>query len=767
MKLPLLCLLSVALISCSNPESGFLIERQTSKIEERPLVSSSEIAKEELKDSARNLVLGKSSEEAVVSKFSAFFKVGIGEEELFKNKADFDGYMAQVEAETAGLNNELMLIFNEKIETYLTLLNASIAQKNINPVKIKLDPNNPKSAQDALNSLYSSLRSRAKELSLREQYMIFQLTEFFIQKYRSENIENIVPRDSVAKFVETLIVNGKDKPQNTFRKYQVVGGFLSDGELLSVFKPILAKVTIDKKSNYNEVELFRKVSYFSVAQKYTEFIETSAEAKTYFQSLNYASALLVKNIPGKDSEAPNFFRSINLTIQSSQSYLGKVASENAMSIQEISELQDSYYKNYYLPLVESFDNKPARYKQFLESSSAATPTFVLELMLASFQSESKKIDFNALTLKFNESLNEFKVVSDDQIRKYMYEYQLAVNGNLILSINAKLNPEVSKKNTDMYAIFERSKDAVKSALVMRNSAEVISTSKILETESEIILLNAGIYKGNLKTAKKLVLHPLTVIIPEGDSLVVEAQSLIGGRIDGSFQVVDSNEVKNRNEGISVSTGSRPVQNGYNFKNTPNPREKCGAREKDCWEKTSMGGSVTFSRYVSEGSIPGKEKSGVAGINGKTIELKISKNSISDSLVVSAGFKGFKGRQGINSPLCNSVNEYVPYMGVHYSASCNYPSVVSECNGAINSHENSRTVFHVLSGASGDGGIGGRGGDITITFLENSATKKFPALTIGGPGGNTGDRAKCIAVGQSSNLYGGTGPSGENGRVVIK
>ncbi len=768
MKSLLLSLMCLSLVACSNSESGFSIERNitTNTVEERPLNSSTEIAREELKDTARSMLLGKASEDKVISKFSTFFKIGNGEESLIKDRVAYNNYLSLVESETLSLNNELMLIFNERIDIYLTLLNASLAEKNIAPVKIKFDVNNPKSAQDALNTLYSSLRSRAKDLSLREQYMIFQLTENFIQKYNSENIEAIVPRDSVAKFVETLISLGKNSPQETFRKYQIVHKFLSDGELLSVFRPIVAKVIIDKTSNYNEIELFRKMAYFSVSQKYTAFAEDSDDVKRFFKSLYFSSSLLVKNIPGKDSEAPNFFKSINMSFKSNQAYLGQITAENGMSVHDVAELQDLFVKDYYFPFIKSIEEKGPRYKQFLESNNVAGPALQLEIILASFQNETKKIDFDSLLVKYNESLKDFNGIQDESIKKYLSQYNIATTANMILAINGKYNSEVVKKHNEMYELNEKSKEALKAVLSERqaNQTELLSKSINEESEDESVYLMSGVFKGDLKTSKKLYLHPLTVLIPEGDQLIIEAQLLSGGRVDGSFQKIDSTEVKNKNEAVAVATGNRPSQNALVSVDKAN---KCREKHpRDCMEAGIFGGTMSYSRSVSAGSAPAKEKAGITGINGKSIQIKVIKSSPLESLVVSSGSRGFKGRKGLNSPLCNSVNEYQPFMGIAYSFSCNYAGVSSECNGALSNYENSRAVYNVDAGLSGDGGFGGRGGDITISITEGSSLK-YPALSLGGLGGIPGDKASCTSVGQSSGLIGNTGGVGENGKISLR
>lgn len=764
MKSALLSLMCLSLFACSNSDSGFLIERNTNVVEERPLVSSTEVAKEELKDSARSMLLGKASEDKVISKFSAFLKLGNGEENLIKDKVSYNNYLSHVESETLSLNNELMLIFNERVDVYLTLLNASLADNNINPVKIKFDANNPKSAQDALNSLYSSLRSRVKTLSLREQYMIFQLTEFFIQKYNSENIEAIVPRDSVAKFVETLISLGKNNPQETFRKYQVVHKFLSEGELLSVFKPIIAKVAIDKNSNFNEVESFRKMAYFSIAQKYTAFAEDSDDVKRFFKSLYFASSLLLKNIPGKDSEAPNLFRSINMSFKSNQVFLAQIASENGMSVHEVAEIQDLFVSEYYFPFIKSLEDKAPRYKQFLESSNVAGPALPLEILLASFQSDIKKIDFDSLMVKYYESLNELKNVHDENIQKYMSQYNIATTGTMILAINGKYNAEATKKHKELYEINERSKEALKSVLNERNvnQAELLSKMINEESEEDSAYLMSGVFKGNLVTSKKLYLHPLAVIIPEGDQLVIEVQSLSGGRIDGNFHVVDSNFVKNQDESVSIYTGNKPSQGGLSSTDVKN---KCRDKPKVCMEAGVSGGKMSYSRSVSAGSIPAKEKSGVSGIDGKSIQIKLASSITLDSLIISNGLKGFKGRKGINSPLCNSVNEYQPFMGVAYSFTCEYSNRPSDCDGTLNANEGSLSAYHVNAGLSGDGGSGGRGGNISIT-LSDEKSSKYPALSLGGFGGIPGDRAVCISVTQVSGFLGNEGQTGENGKISL-
>lgn len=761
MKFPISFLLVLVVAGCSNPESGFLIEKTTVTKEERPLVDSTELAREELKDSARGLVQGKVSEEVVVANFSKLFGIGQRDEASLKSSRDYSAYTANVEIEVATLNNELSSIFNERIELFLNLLNQSLAGKNISSVKITIDQKNPKSAQNALNILYTTLRSRGKELSLREQYLVFQLTELFIDKYNSENPEEIIPRETVAKFVQDQVKFHSDKPDLTFSKYQMVARFLSAGELLNAMKPVFSKVTLGEHSSANELEVFRIISNFAIRKNIVDITRETDDVKRFYKNLYYASARLINNIPSKDSQVLAFFDSIDMAFKSNEVFLGKLASQNSLSIKEIAEIQDEFVVKFYFPYLKTLDSKKDRIKQMQEKIRVNYTSVNLENLMISFfainSTEKQKVNFEHLKLKAEELLKDLNSIDDEIIKNYLTNYQKAVLIADVMSLTQRFS--VQKPDLELYLMYESSKTALKSALRSREKDRIESLDQLInqDEKDEEIYLEAAVYRGDLKVNKKIILHPLAVIIPEKETLSIEVETLIGGRIDAGFETIDTSVVKNQSDSVSVSRGNRPHQvNELIHKTKPCMSKRCG------WDPEVGPPEVTYTYQLNVvgASAPDQELAGVSGIKGKNITIQFTGSSDFMTPVFSNGQRGFKGRQALSSPLCNSANEYSPFRGADHKYSC----VNEECKKVQNEISYNK-IFHVSSGVSGNGGAGGSGGDITIINKSKTATSPV-AISLGAPGGIPGDGALCAPPGEAARM-GKNGESGPRGKVFIQ
>ena len=761
MKFPIAFLLVLVVSGCSNPESGFLIEKTSVSKEERPLVDSTEVAREDLKDSARGLVQGKVSEEVVVANFSKLFSIGQRDEASLKNSRDFSTYTANIELEVATLNNELSSIFNERIDLFLNLLNQSLAGKNISSVKITIDQKNPKSAQNALNILYTTLRSRGKELSLREQYLVFQLTELFIDKFNSENPQEIIPRETVAKFVQDQVKFHSDKPDLTFSKYQMVARFLSDGELLNAMKPVFSKVTLGEHSSANELEVFRIISNFAIRKNIVDITKETDDVKRFYKNLYYASSRLINNLPSKDSQVLAFFDSVDMTFKSNEAFLGKIASQNSLSIKEIAEIQDEFVATFYIPYLKTLDLKKDRIKQMQEKIRVNYTSVNLEYLMISFFAENsvekQSVSFDSLKLKTEESLKEFVSIDDEIIKNYLTQYQKAILVADIIALTQRFG--VKKPESELYLMYESSKAALKSALRSREKDRVESLDQLIiqDVKNDEVYLEAGVYRGDLKVNKRIILHPLAVIIPEKETLLLEVETLIGGRVDAGFETINTAVVKNQSDSVSVSKGSRPYQvNELVHKTKPCMSKRCG------WDPEVGPPEVTYTYQLSVvgSAAPDQESSGVSGINGKKVILQFNQASSFTTPVFSNGQRGFKGRQALNSPLCNSANEYSPFRGADHKYSC----VNEECKKVQNEISYNK-LFHVSAGISGNGGTGGAGGDITI--LNKSGSVTYPAaISLGAPGGIPGDGALCAPPGEAART-GRNGESGPRGKVLIQ
>lgn len=761
MKFPIAFLLVLVVAGCSNPESGFLIEKTTVSKEERPLVDSTEVAREDLKDSARGLVQGKVSEEVVVANFSKLFSIGQRDEASLKSSRDYSAYTANIELEVATLNNELSSIFNERIDLFLNLLNQSLAGKNISSVKITIDQKNPKSAQNALNILYTTLRSRGKELSLREQYLVFQLTELFIDKYNRENPEEIIPRETVAKFVQDQVKFHSDKPDLTFSKYQMVARFLSAGELLNAMKPVFSKVTLGEHSSANELEVFRIISNFAIRKNIVDITKETDDVKRFYKNLYYASVRLINNLPSKDSQVLAFFDSVDMTFKSNEAFLGKIASQSSLSVKEIAEIQDEFVATFYIPYLKTLDLKKDRIKQMQEKIRVNYTSVNLEYLMISFFAENsvekQSVSFDSLKLKTEESLKEFVSIDDEIIKNYLTHYQKAILVADIIALTQRFG--VKKPESELYLMYESSKAALKSALRSREKDRVESLDQLIiqDVKNDEIYLEAGVYRGDLKVNKRIILHPLAVIIPEKETLLLEVETLIGGRVDAGFETINTAVVKNQSDSVSVSKGSRPYQvNELVHKTKPCMSKRCG------WDPEVGPPEVTYTYQLSVvgSAAPDQESSGVSGINGKKVILQFNQASAFATPVFSNGQRGFKGRQALNSPLCNSANEYSPFRGADHKYSC----VNEECKKVQNEISYNK-LFHVSAGVSGNGGTGGAGGDITI--LNKSGSVTYPAaISLGAPGGIPGDGALCAPPGEAART-GRNGESGPRGKVLIQ
>lgn len=763
MKLSVAIVLAFVVVSCSNQESGFLVEKTTVTKEERPLIDSTEFAREELKDSARSLIQGKASEEVVVANFSKLLSTGKKEEAVLKNSRDYSAYTANIQLEVETLNSELTSIFNERIDLFLNLLNQSLAGKNISAVKIVIDQKNPKTAQNALNVLYSTLRSRGKELSLREQYLVFQLTEYLIEMYNSHNHDEIIPRETIAKFIQDQVKNQSDKPDLTFAKYQGVAGFLSDGELLNAMRPIFSRVTLGEHSSANELNMFRTIANFAIRKSITDIVKHPEEVKSFYKNLFFSSGKLLSHIPTKDSQVLAFFDAIDMTFKSTEKFLGKMASESSLSLREIADIQDEFVKYHYLPYIKNLEVKKDRILQMQEKIRVNYTSVNLQFVMISFFAEYEKgahialamtndgISSDYLKLKFDHSLKELESIEDTAIRNYLVQYHKATLGFEVLNLSQRFKGNMN--DTDMYVLYESSKNSLKSVLKLRETEQA---EIVMVNDSEEAYLTAGVYLGDLKVAKKIYLHPLTVIAPDKDTLTIEVTSLIGGRIDAGFESIDSSVVKNHSDPVRVSRGKSPTQSHQLVHQTkPCMSKRCG------WDPELGAPEVTYTYQLSVvgAAAPDQELAGVSGLNGKKVVVSFYEASSFFTPIFSNGQRGFKGRQALNSPLCNSANEYSPFRGADHKYSCKDV----ECSKVQNEISYNK-IFHVSAGISGNGGPGGAGGEISI-FNKSGNFIHLGALSLGAPGGTPGDGALCAPPGEAARV-GSRGESGSRGKVLI-
>ncbi|MEA9358044.1 hypothetical protein SHI21_17560 [Bacteriovorax sp. PP10] len=785
--LPLIILVLI-LTACSKNESGpaassLAVEQNEQKTENNAGILNAEL---ELKKQATLLVQGIGSDENLLQSFNQYL-----------SSATLKSY---TQANASNLRAELFAIFNGRISMYLNMLNASLEGKR-STIVLEIDDNDPSSALNALQTLYNSLGTRKNrtQLSLAEQYLIFDITIYLKKKFATQNQE-MIPTATIVKFLKEQIQANKENPQDAFFAYQVANEILdsSDG-LYTVFYQILSQIKINENSNLNEVELFKKLSMYALEKNLTDFIQDKEDISNYFGNISFIASNKIEKLQklGFDQRL-GYFETLDYAFKAFNGYLGKVASDYSLSIQETAAIQDKFITTTYFDLINSLNNNTDTYTRLFQESCLNFKSKELDLIIKTYtlrvdrtqkipcisflkdKISNKKFDYiTTLNSLMDAEVNELHIVKREDLKQYFSLYNKYVLTNLILNIVSEhgfqdQNDDQASKNKRheyVYNMYEASKNNLKDLLVLREITEVSDLNSLTPTTKDsrkIIYLPAGIYTGNLHTDSELILHPLVVISSTEKELQLEVNSISGGRIDSNYNFINSLLVLNKELNQNVSRGSNPIQQGRTQVLTGYKTVRVRCREGG-GGKTGNDGNhecaapesipvYTVSRRVTPAIAPSQAYPGLTGPGAASIKLVIRSRTIIETPVFSMGLKGYRGNQGINAPTCNSSNEYQVYSGIDYAVSCDG----DRCPAVANQYDSILSKFHSYAGISGNGGQGGPGGNITIIGKSDSS---YPALSLGGPGGVPGESALCTYPGQP-NLIGSNGSLGLNGSVEI-
>lgn len=789
--LSLVILLSIALAACSKNESAGNSSSQFEEKKEQNAEDNSAIvrAELELKRQATLLVRGKGSDENLLKSFNQYL--------------DSTGSKSYTQTNASNLRAELFAIFNGRISMYLNMLNASLEGKK-STIVLEIDDNDSSSALNALQTLYNSLGTRKNrtQLSLAEQYLIFDITIYLKKKFATQNQE-MIPTATIVKFLKEQIQANKENPQDAFFAYQVANEILdsSDG-LYTVFYPILSQIKINGNSNLNEVELFKKLSMYALEKNLTDFIQDKENIGQYFGNISFIASNKIEKLQklGFDQRL-GYFETLDYAFKAFNGYLGKIASDYSLSVQETTAIQDNFIATTYFDLINSLNNNTDTYTRLFQESCLNFKSKELDLIIKAYtlrvdrtqkipcisflkdKISNKNFDYiTILNSLLDAEVNELHIIKREDLKQYFSLYNKYVLTNLILNIVSEhgfqdQNEDQSsktKRHEYVYNMYEASKNNIKDLLEIREVTEVSELNSLTPTTAKdsrkVIYLPAGIYTGNLYTDSELLLHPLAVIASKEKILQLEVNSISGGRIDSNYNFINSLLVLNQELNQKVSRGSSPVQQGRNtvYAGPGAAKRECGKgaggkpgggdgghRECDTIYPNPI---YTISRRVTPATTPSQAYPGLTGPGAASIKLVIKSRTIIETPVFSMGLQGYRGNQGINAPTCNSSNEYQVYSGIEYSVTC----IEQSCPAAANQYDSILSKFHSYAGISGNGGQGGPGGNITIIGKSDSS---YPALSLGGLGGVAGESALCTYPGQS-NLTGSNGSLGLNGSVEI-
>lgn len=762
LSLVIISLLILAGCSKSTQEASSPIQESKNQSVSTKESAAALNAEEDLKKEASLVMLGTGNDERLLKSFNHYISVSSN--------------LTYSPEQALNLRSQLIKIFNDRINLYVNLLNASLMGSR--SVQIEIDDSDPKSALRALQTLYSSLGTKKarSQLTLADQYLVFDLTIALKDKFSAQNQETI-PTKTIVNFLKEQVALNKKTPGDTFFAYQIANKILdSNDALYTIFFPIFSQVEINKNSSATEIELFRRISMYTVQNNFTDFIKNRDEVSLFFKNISFIASNKIEKLNNQGfDQRLGFFETIDYSFKSHNAYLGKIASEQVLDIEAVARIQDAFIQTTYFDFLLSLNKDTSIYTRLFQESCLNFTSNELQLIVSSYMLSidknnsipcikylKDKVENNSFefvtTLKtfIDKEMNELNTIENPELKNYFKAYNESSLSNLLLNIIAK-NPlstssDQQKRHSYIYSLYNTSKLSTINALKARNKIETNNISLLNESADSYLKIPAGVYKGNLNSRKILLLHPLAVIIPENSIHSLKITSAIGGRIDGNFKIKDYNQVLNQDRNNGIFRGSIPIQHDVvDSSYTKTKKEPCRGKNLDgCADNYSDVHVPQFSRSVTPAATPLQAYEGEAGISGAEIQLEISKRNIIETSIYSFGLQGYKGNRGFSAPLCTTSNEYRRFNGSQYT---NLPSP----SGPVNEYRS-------YAGKSGNGGLGGRGGKITI---RTGTKEQYPSLSLGGPGGNAGDVATCTYPGQSDELFGSQGAFGINGLIEIK
>lgn len=786
MKPPFLLLMLVVITAaCSKNESASPSKTGVDKTQEiiKQETAATMTAEAELKKQASLVAQGIGDDENLLKSFNSYIQT--------------TNALSYTQSNATNLRAELFTIFNGRINLYLNMLNASLEGKR-SAISLNIDDNDPDSALNALTTLYNSLgtkRARTK-LSLAEQYLIFDITIYLKKKFATQN-QQTIPTQAIVRFLKEQISANINTPQDTFFAYQVANEILDSNDgLFTAFYPILSHVKINEFSSHNEVELFKRISFYALEKNFTDFIQSKEEVELYFSNITFIASNKIDKLQklGFDQRL-GYFETIDYAFKAFNAYLGKTASENSLTIQETADIQDHFVKTTYFDLLNSLNKNKDIYSRLFKESCLNFKSRELDLIIKSYsltlgqeqdiscitllkdKLTAKKMEsIKILTLLKDEEILELNLIQREDLKNYFRLYNQYNLSNLILNIIAKNGSK--EEISTLASMYETSKNDLNELLKLRDARSVVKINSILPEKSEQpVYIKAGIYSGNIDSDLTILLHPLALLVPDGKEFIIKVNSIFGGRIEGNFKFEVYDLVKNSVLNNSISRGSIPFESNITKNRTGWTNSKIECHGGGGGGGGSSGGGLyliskpygcirldpepiyTVSRAVTHSVTPGQAYVGLKGNEAANIKIIFKERTIIETFVVSVGLQGYMGNKGINAPTCNSSNEYQVYRGRQYSFTC----LEKDCQPQINNHEGNYTVFHSYAGPSGNGGTGGAGGNISIH--NASDTSPYPALSLGGLGGKPGEQASCSQPGQG-NLSGSVGSQGPAGIIEV-
>lgn len=800
--------LSSLLTSCAKEGGEVFAIRETELVE----VDAKEIVeRKNLEAFSEALILNK-SEENFLKTTSSLQKYLSIVSEAKENKSP-EVLSTNIES----LNQSLFKIYKNNAEIYLNLINAILVENQKAPIQIQIDETNSDSIKMGLQTIMRSLNvksKRTKILNLAEQYLVFNLILNLKESYGLLS-HDVINELEIGNYVNTMINKNKLSGNEALVSYQILNTiFKNDYDLRVAFKDVFCDINLTDKNSASQKDLYLRLS----AYKHKDLTKVDfRDANCVVQDLKNLRLLATESINQiKDSRSDRveaLLKTLDLAITAHTDTLKRFAHENSIDKETVDQIFEDNYQYVILPLNDLLSNDKDSVRNVFSSSCPLFNSHYLKNIFGYFLKTEKH--FSCLGLAdINESSEQKtkRVMSyaesfvqnkeeHGEIINHINKYNLVLNIPILLkefnSVSASKNLSasdskilrnfVNKIQASTLSLVTKSEDYTEQSLQIDNCLSLSDAVKKAEESvgnSETIKLEKGIYCANeLKTSKMIQAHPLAIIIPASNKVIIEAKGIVGG-IVLSANSPEEKLISKASINSLVFSGRKAVDQNYTTRNVVVSRRtfscsskggKHGSPEGGCADtvKWSQVTRHIFEKTVDRGAAPEKNLNGDQGQKGFNIEIQLGKRSFLEIPVISIGKYGHKGLKGMNSPMCNERNEYWPLQASEFSYQC----TTNETN--LDSSNNCQSIapflsnlqtFHVAAGLPGNGGVGGEGGDLTLK-TPASNDQSFPFVSLGGEGGFGGDAPDCIPYTENeiknSKYRANEGELGQSGRFILQ
>lgn len=799
---------SLLLTSCSKQSGEVFAFKETEIVE----VDAKEVVERKNLEAYSEDLVQNDTEENLIKASSSLQRYLLIISEAKENKTP-EKLLSNIES----LNQSLFQIYKNNAELYLNLFNAVLSENQKVPLKIQIDESNPYSIKMGLQTIMRSLNVKSKKtkiLNLSEQYLIFNLILNLREGYGLLSHE-ILNELEIGNYVNTMIDKNKLSGNEALVSYQILNTiFKNDYDLRVAFKDVFCDISLTEKNSTTQKDLYFRLSTY----KHKDLTKVDfRDANCIAQDLKNLRLLAKESInllrDSRSERVESLLKTLDLNITAHTDTLKRFAAENSIDNESVDLIFEENYQQVISPLNQLLSNEKDAVKNAFSSSCPLFTSHYLKNLFGSFlKTEGLSTCLNLSDSNESPEQRRRRVLSyaeiflrnekeQDSVINNINKYNLILNTPVILkelnTINFRENLSVTdtkmmrelvnKIQTSAMSLVSKSENQKEHMLQLERCLSLNETVRLQESlaqNSESITIEKGIYCADeVKTSKMIRAHPLAIIIPLRNRVIIEAKGIVGGMVFN----VGSLEQKMIAKPISneaVFTGQKATDKSYTSRSEVVSRRNYSCSSKGGKHGGPEGGcadtvrwlQVTrhiFEKTVDRGVSPQKNNDGAKGQKGFSIELVLSKRFLVETPIISIGEHGYKGLKGFNSPMCNERNEYWPLQASEF----NYQCTTEETN--LDSKNNCQSInpllsnlktFHVSAGLPGNGGMGGEGGDL-IFKTSTSNDQSFPFISLGGEGGFGGDAPDCIPYIEneikSTKYSASEGQLGKSGRFILQ